>query len=93
MREKARRQRGSGQKLHSLNARKCNFWVPQPERSLTSVPLVQPYCNPEKDIGAKNPETAVFSGFFRAFFQGGIQKISFPKNDFWGGLELNTLVF
>ena len=28
------------------------------------------------------------SGFFRVIFQGGIQKISFPKNDLWGGLEL-----
>jgi len=25
---------------------------------------------------------------FCAIFQGGIQKISFPKNDSWGGLEL-----
>ena len=25
------------------------------------------------------------------FFQGGIQKISFPKNDLWGGLELKKL--
>ncbi|MBR3978182.1 MAG: hypothetical protein IKJ94_01000 [Oscillospiraceae bacterium] len=44
----------------------------------------------EKDIGLKNPETRAVSGFFRAFFQGGIQKISFPKNDLWGGLELLT---
>ena len=27
---------------------------------------------------------------FCAVFQGGIQKISFPKNDLWGGLELNS---
>ena len=44
----------------------------------------------EKDIGSENPETTTVSGFFRAFFQGGIQKISFPKNDLWGGLELNS---
>ena len=31
--------------------------------------------------------------FFCAVFQGGIQKISFPKNDLWGGLELNTWGF
>ena len=43
----------------------------------------------EKDIGSENPETVVVSGFFRAIFQGGIQKISFPQNDLWGGLELN----
>ena len=44
----------------------------------------------EKDIGSENPETTTVSGFFRAIFQGGIQKISFPKNDLWGGLELNS---
>ena len=47
----------------------------------------------EKDIGSENPETTTVSGFFRAVFQGGIQKISFPKNDLWGGLERNTLAF
>jgi len=47
----------------------------------------------EKDIGSENPETTTVSGFFRAIFQGGIQKISFPKNDLWGGLELNTWAF
>ena len=31
--------------------------------------------------------------FFRIIFQGGIQKISFPKNDLWGGLELYTWAF
>ncbi len=36
----------------------------------------------------KNPETAQVSGFFRAIFQGAIQKISFPQNGRWGGLEL-----
>jgi len=44
----------------------------------------------EKDIGLENPETTTVSGFFRVIFQGGIQKISFPKNDLWGGLELNS---
>jgi len=43
----------------------------------------------EKDIGSKNPETWAVSGFFRAIFQGAIQKISFPQNDLWGGVELN----
>ena len=42
----------------------------------------------EKDIGAKNPETTAVSGFCYAIFQSEIQKISFPKNDLWGGLEL-----
>ena len=41
------------------------------------------------DIGSENPETTTVSGFFRAIFQGAIQKISFPENDLWGGLELN----
>jgi len=44
----------------------------------------------EKDIGSENPETTTVSGFFRAFFQGEIQKISFPQNDLWGGHEQNT---
>jgi len=44
----------------------------------------------EKDIGSENPETTAVSGFFLAIFQSGIQKISFPKNDSWGGLELNS---
>lgn len=44
----------------------------------------------EKDIGAENPETTTVSGFFHADFQGGIQKISFPQIDLWGGLELNS---
>ena len=43
----------------------------------------------QKDIDSENPETVVVSGFFRAIFQGGIQKIAFPKNDLWGRLELN----
>ena len=38
----------------------------------------------------KKPRCREASGFFRAIFQGGIQKISFPKNDLWGGLELNS---
>jgi len=45
----------------------------------------------EKDIGSENPETTTVSGFFRAFFQCGIQKISFPKNELWVGLELNSI--
>ena len=50
----------------------------------------QPTLRTDLDIGAENPETTTVSGFFRAIFQGGIQKISFPKNDLWGGLELNS---
>ena len=49
-----------------------------------------PTLRTEKDIGSKNPETTAVSGFCYAIFQGGIQKISFPKNDLWGGLELNS---
>ena len=33
------------------------------------------------------------SGFCYAIFQGAIQKISFPKNELWVGLELNTWAF
>jgi len=47
----------------------------------------------EKDIGSKNPETTAVSGFRYAFFRSEIQKISFPPNDLWGGLELNTWAF
>jgi len=47
-----------------------------------------PTLRTEKDIGSENPETTTVSGFFYVIFQGGIQKISFPKNDLWGGLEL-----
>lgn len=43
----------------------------------------------EKDIGSENPETTAVSGFSSAIFQSEIQKISFHKNDIWGGLELN----
>jgi len=50
----------------------------------------QPTLRTEKDIGSKNPESTAVSGFCYAIFQGGIQKISFPKNDLWGGLELNS---
>ena len=50
-----------------------------------------PSLRSEKDIGSENPETTTVSGFFRAIFQGGIQKISFPKNDLWGGLELKHI--
>jgi len=53
----------------------------------------KPTLRTEKDIGSENPETTTVSGFFRVIFQGGIQKISFPRNDLWGGLELNTWVF
>ena len=48
-----------------------------PNRVLPS----QPTLRTEKDIGSENPETTTVSGFFRAIFQGKIQKISFPKND------------
>ena len=51
----------------------------------------QPILRTEKDIGSENPETTTVSGFFRAIFQGAIQKISFPKNDLWGGLELKYI--
>ena len=51
----------------------------------------QPTLRTEKDIGSENPETTTVSGFFRAIFQGGIQKISFPKNDLWGGFELKHI--
>ena len=42
------------------------------------------------DIGAEKSETTAVSGFFRAIFQGAIQKISFPQNALWGGLELKS---
>jgi len=63
-------------------------------RDTARAPLVQirplhPTMRTEKDIGSENPETTTVSGFFRAFFQGGIQKISFPKNDLWGDLNEN----
>ena len=38
----------------------------------------------------RNPETTAVSGFCYTIFQGRIQKISFPKNGFRGGLELNS---
>ena len=44
----------------------------------------------EKDIGSENPETTTVSWFCYAIFQGEIQKISFPKNDLWGGIELSV---
>ena len=62
-------------------------------RSEVQVLPPQPTSSTEKDIGAKNPRAATVLGFFRAFFQGGIQKISFPKNGLWGGLELPTQAF
>ena len=46
----------------------------------------------EKDIGSENPETTTVSGFFLAIFQSEIQKISFPQNDLWGGLELKSCI-
>ena len=49
-----------------------------------------PTLRTEKDIGSENPETTTVSGFFRAIFQGAIQKKSFPQNDLWRGLEPNT---
>ena len=48
---------------------------------------------PKKISGRKTLEPQRFLGFFRAIFQGGIQKISFPKNGLWGGLELPTQAF
>ena len=62
---------------------------------LPSLPYYSagPTSSTEKDIGAKNPRAATVLGFFRAIFQGGIQKISFPKNGLWGGLELPTQAF
>ena len=59
------------------------------EKPLVQV-VSQPTLRTEKDIGSENPETTTVSGFFLAIFQGGIQKISFPKTTFWGGLELNS---
>ena len=41
----------------------------------------------------QKPKSRNGSWVFRAIFQGGIQKISFPKNDLWGGLELPTQAF
>ena len=60
---------------------------------MVQIPSPQPTLRTEKDIGSENPETTTGSGFFRAIFQGAIQKISFPKNDLWGGLELKTWAF
>ena len=60
---------------------------------MVQIPSPQPTLRTEKDIGSENPETTTVSGFFRAIFQGAIQKISVPKNDLWGGLELNTWAF
>ena len=55
-------------------------------RETVQIRPPQPTFRTEKDIGSENPETTTVSGFFRAIFQGGIQKISFPKNGHWGGL-------
>ena len=41
-------------------------------QSQNRVLPTQPTLRTEKDIGSKNPETAVVSGFFRAIFQGAI---------------------
>ena len=51
-----------------------------------------PTMRTEKDIGSENPETTTVSGFFLAIFQSEIQKISFPQNDLWGGLELKSCI-
>ena len=49
-----------------------------------------PTMRTDLDIGARNPVTTTVTGFFLAIFQSEIQKISFPQNDLWGGLELNS---
>ena len=54
------------------------------------VQLPQPTMRTEKDIGSESPETTTVSWFCYAIFQGEIQKISFPKNDLWGGIELSV---
>ena len=75
----------------SINA--CNE---QCNANLNSVALYQnstvfSTLRTEKNIGSENPEATTVSGFCYAIFQGGIQKISFSKNDLWGGLELNSI--
>ena len=55
------------------------------------IPPPQPTLRTEKDIGSENPETTAVSGFCYAIFQGGIQKISFSKNDLWRGPELKHI--
>jgi len=47
----------------------------------------------EKDIGSESPETTTVSGFFRTVFQSETQKISFPQNALWGGVEGNIRAF
>ena len=42
-----------------------------------------------KRYRCENPETTAVSGFSSAIFQSEIQKISFPQNDLWGGIEKN----
>ena len=49
------------------------------------------HCEPKKISVRKTQKPQRFLGFFRAIFQGGIQKTSFPKNDLWGGLELKHI--
>jgi len=58
-------------------------------RVLLSLPYhsAGPTLRTEKDIGSENPETTTVFGFFRAIFQGAIQKISFPKNAFGEDLD------
>ena len=51
-----------------------------------------PTMRTEKDIGAENPETTAVSGFCYAIFKNENQKISFPRNDHWVGLELLALI-
>ena len=60
-------------------------------RSLVQIAPKQPTLRTEKDIGSENPETTTVSGFFYVIFQGAIQKISFSKNDLWGGFELKYI--
>ena len=72
-----------GKQTHSV----CEITRRSQVRALPPQPTVQT----DLDIGSENPETTTVSGFFRAIFQGGIQKISFPQNDLGGGLELNSI--
>jgi len=64
-----------------------NYFVLSGQNAYQVLPP-QPSLRTEKDIGSKNPEATAVSGFCYAIFQSMIKKISFPKNDLWGGLEL-----
>ena len=71
---------------------RINFMHIQLQTQISSQVLpAQPILRTEKDIGSKNPETTAVSGFCYAIFKSKIKKISFPKNDLWGGLERNLL--